>query len=313
MVRAADLRFRGDVAMVAGGCGPRSGELAVFCRPVVTAPAVIRRDGSVLAGGWLPDLARLGELERHLGDGVIEAIVAAVLEAGRLRKRGRRRLMSYPLVIRLMLAMSLMPDASYGEALARVAGLLADVPFALEWHVPTEKVVTDWRVLVPADVMESVFWEAAGPLVSDGEPSAVLRAGMAVCAADGDAGEPRGRAGEPGDVRLHGHRGAGRRGCRAVPAARGADRPRRPGHARRHPRQYAGRGADAAQAAGARPQPARCAAGTTPQSPPTRCPFNATWRHTTRSMTSSQVTASSSLEAIVAGKPQVTVFASGFS
>jgi hypothetical protein len=30
-------------------------------------------------------------------------------------------------------------------------------------------------------------------------------------------------------------------------------------------------------------------------------------------MTSSQVTASSSLEAIVAGKPQVTVFASGFS
>ena len=48
----------------------------------------------------------------------------------------------------------------------------------------------------------------------------------------------------------------------------------------------------------ARPQPARCAAGTTPQSPPTRKPFTATWRHTTRSMTSSQITASSSLEAI---------------
>jgi hypothetical protein len=157
----------------------------VFCRPVVTAPAVIRRDGSVLAGGWLPDLARLGELERHLGDGVIEAIVAAVLEAGRLRKRGRRRLMSYPLVIRLMLAMSLMPDASYGEALARVAGLLADVPFALEWHVPTSKVVTEWRLLIPADVMETLFWQAAGPLIGDDEPSAVTLAGMAVLAADG--------------------------------------------------------------------------------------------------------------------------------
>jgi hypothetical protein len=96
----------------------------VFCRPVVTAPAVVRRDGSVLAGGWLPDFARLGELERHLGDGVIETIVDATLEAGRLRKRTRRRIMSYPLVIRLMLAMSLMPDASYGEALARVAELL---------------------------------------------------------------------------------------------------------------------------------------------------------------------------------------------
>ena len=45
--------------------------------------------------------------------------------------------MSYPLVIRLVIAMTLMPDASYCEALARLAGLLADIPFALEWHVPT--------------------------------------------------------------------------------------------------------------------------------------------------------------------------------
>jgi len=52
-----------------------AGELAVFCRPVVTAPAVARRDGRMLAGGWLPDFVRLGELERHLGGGVIEAIV----------------------------------------------------------------------------------------------------------------------------------------------------------------------------------------------------------------------------------------------
>jgi hypothetical protein len=44
--------------------------------------------------------------------------------------------MSYPLVIRLMIAMTLMPDASYREALARLAGLLADIPFILGWHVP---------------------------------------------------------------------------------------------------------------------------------------------------------------------------------
>jgi hypothetical protein len=31
-------------------------------------------------------------------------------------------MMSYPLVIRLMLAMTLMPDASYCESLARAAG-----------------------------------------------------------------------------------------------------------------------------------------------------------------------------------------------
>src|SRR6266851_2504985 len=169
VVRAAGLQVRGGGTVTAGDAVPSAGELAVFCRPVVTAPAVVRRDGTVLAGGRLPDLVRLGELERHLGDGVIEAITAAALEKGRLRKRERRRIMSYPLVIRLMIAMTLMPD----------------VPFALEWHVPTEKVVTDWRLLVPADVMESVFWEAAGPLIADGEPSAVLLAGMTVCAADG--------------------------------------------------------------------------------------------------------------------------------
>jgi Insertion element 4 transposase N-terminal len=148
VVRAAGLRADGGKTAVPAGAAPARGELAVFCRPVVTAPALIRRDGSVRADGWLPDFVRLGELERHLGDGMIEEMVAAAVEQGRMRqRRRRRRIMSYPLVIRLMLAMTLMPDGSYCEALA---GLLADVPFALEWHVPTEKVITDWRVLVPA-------------------------------------------------------------------------------------------------------------------------------------------------------------------
>ncbi len=185
VVRAADLRVHGGKTAVPVGAVPARGELAVFCRPVVTAPAVPRRDGSVRAGGWLPDFVRLGELERHLGDGVIEEIVTAALEQGRLKKRQRRRIMSYPLVIRLVIAMTLMPDASYRESLARLAGLLADIPFVLEWHVPTEKVITDWRVLVPAPLMEALFWRAAGPLAGDDDPSAVLLAGMMVCAADG--------------------------------------------------------------------------------------------------------------------------------
>lgn len=157
----------------------------MFCRPVATAPAVARRDGTVLADAWLPDLVRLGELERHLGDGVIEEIMGTAIAEGRLKPRQRRRIMSYPLVIRLMLAMALTPDASYCESLARLAGLLAGIPFALEWHVPTEKVVTNWRVPVPTDVMEALFWRAAGPLTGADEPSAVLLAGMMVCAADG--------------------------------------------------------------------------------------------------------------------------------
>jgi hypothetical protein len=167
------------------GRAPLAGEPAVFCRPVVTAPAVVRRDGTVLADAWLPDLVRLGELEAHLGDGVIEAAVDAAVAAGRLKQRQRRRIMSYPLVIRLVIAMTLMPDASYCEALARLAGLLADIPFLLEWHVPTGKVVTDWRLPVPPALLEDLFWQAAGPLIGDDEPSAVLLAGMMVLAADG--------------------------------------------------------------------------------------------------------------------------------
>jgi hypothetical protein len=184
VVRAADVRIHGGT-VTAGETAPSGGELAVFCRPVVTAPAVVRRDGTVLADAWLPDLVRLGELERHLGDGVIEAIVDAELAKGRLKKRERRRIMSYPLVIRLMIAMALMPDASYCEALARLTGLLADIPFTREWHIPTEKVITDWRLPVPPRLAEEIFWRAAGPLVSDDEPSAVLLAGMMVLAADG--------------------------------------------------------------------------------------------------------------------------------
>ena len=84
-----------------------------------------------------------------------------------------------------MIAMTLLPGASYAEAARVLAGLLADIPFTLDWHVPTGKTVTEWRLLVPAEVMEEVFRHAAGPLVGDDEPSAVMLAGMPVNAADG--------------------------------------------------------------------------------------------------------------------------------
>src|SRR6266700_4170445 len=183
-VRSCDLRAHG-LSVTVDGKGPSTGDRAVFFRPVVAAPAFARRDGTVLADAWPPDLIRLGELEAHLGDGVIEELVSAALAAGRLTRRQRRRIMSYPLVIRLMIAMALMPDASYCEALSRLAGLLADIPFRREWHVPTEKVITDWRLPVPPALMEDLFWQASGPLIGDDEPSAVMLAGMPVAAADG--------------------------------------------------------------------------------------------------------------------------------
>src|SRR5205823_2874362 len=50
-----------------GGAGRiRSGELVAFCKVVAVAPAVVRRDGRVQAGGHPAEHARLGVLEERL-------------------------------------------------------------------------------------------------------------------------------------------------------------------------------------------------------------------------------------------------------
>ena len=193
--RVADLRARSG-RLVAGGSGARvvpaagqalpvTGESMTFCHPIVTVPAVVTAAGAVLAGGWLPEFVRLGELEAHLGDGVIEDLVERAIAGGRLTRPERRRLMSLPLTIRLLVAMTLMPGAGSVEGMKRLAGHLADVPFARRWHPPASKVNSQWFRQVPGSVMEELFWIAAGPLVSGDAEGAVLLAGMPVCAVDG--------------------------------------------------------------------------------------------------------------------------------
>lgn len=181
----ADLEFRGSGTVTVAGAALSKGDLALFGRPVVTAPAVICRDGTVRADAWLPDVVRLGELERHLGDGVIEAIADAAVAAGRLRLRQRRRLLSYPLVIRFMIAMTLMPHDPYCGVMASLAGLLEGIPFVMDWHVPTEAAYVGWRMLIPAGLLEEVFWHSAGTLVDAGDPAARTLAGKRVQASDG--------------------------------------------------------------------------------------------------------------------------------
>ena len=197
-VPARDLQVHGSGSVTVAGARPEPGREALFCVPVVTAPAFVRRDGAVLADAWLPDLVRLGVLEAYLGEGVIEKAVEKGLRNGRLPLRERRRLLSCPLVIRLVMAMTLLPGSSYSEAMRTVAGLLAQVPFTLGWHVPTGKSIGEWRPLIPAEVMQEVFWHAAGALAGDDEPSAVMVAGMPADAAGGMlvnvAGTPQNRA-----------------------------------------------------------------------------------------------------------------------
>ena len=66
--------------VVAGTPRIRTGEQLVFVKVAAAAPAVVRRDGKVQAGGHPADHARLGALEQQLdglaGPGVIDEIAA---------------------------------------------------------------------------------------------------------------------------------------------------------------------------------------------------------------------------------------------
>jgi hypothetical protein len=142
----------------------------------VTAPAAPRRDGSVLADGWLPDFVRLGELERHLGGGVIENLVAAALAQGRLKRR--RRLMSYPLVVRLMIAMTLMPDASGLGVLRR--GQLVRGPGAMggdQWAGPSGDGQSPGKRRLPAG--QEVGCPSGPRLGKRGPPGVIVGSGAA--------------------------------------------------------------------------------------------------------------------------------------
>src|SRR5260221_7262483 len=67
--------------VVAGTPQIRTGDQVVFVKVVAVAPAVVRRDGRVQAGGHPADHARLGALEQQLDDlacpGVVGEIAAA--------------------------------------------------------------------------------------------------------------------------------------------------------------------------------------------------------------------------------------------
>jgi hypothetical protein len=86
-----------------------AGTMITFCQPMVPPR---RWCGLVrsLADGWLPDFVRLGELERHIGEDVMEAHAEKAIADRRLTTQKQRRIMSLPLTVRLIVAMKRMPD-----------------------------------------------------------------------------------------------------------------------------------------------------------------------------------------------------------
>jgi hypothetical protein len=163
--------FPSTLVAAGGPSGPvRTGETLLFCHPLVAAPAVVRRGGEVQAGGWLPDHVRLGALERRLGEGVVEEVVARLAAqvvddaAAEDPKKRRDRTMSLPLAARMALAAALTPEAGRREALARLVGLLPTLSWRRPWRVPSSTVCTDWLRRLGDRAAEELFRRAAGPL-----------------------------------------------------------------------------------------------------------------------------------------------------
>ena len=186
-VRVADLVWAdgvdgADLLMPGQARAVRDGDLVAWCTVVAVTPAVLDDNGRIGADGWLPDHVRLGGLEEHLGDGVVEQAVAAFAPAP--NRPERQRLMSLPLVARLVLAMTLLPNASYVEVFAQLVGVLPRVPWVHGWQLPQSTVVTAWRRRLGVAPMKALFTRIAGHLTAATEPGALWH-GLRVATLDG--------------------------------------------------------------------------------------------------------------------------------
>jgi hypothetical protein len=159
-VRVADLvppcgrplAEAGRTALVVAGTPKiRTGDQLVFVKVVAVAPAVVRRDGRIQAGGHPASHARLGAAEQQLDDmvgpGVIDEIAAQATLTGKVKGEARRA-MTAALTIRATVLMALMPDADYGEVMAALLGDLVLVPWQRPYQLPTAKVLPAWRTAV---------------------------------------------------------------------------------------------------------------------------------------------------------------------
>ena len=149
----ADSGGDGRSALLVTGAKPiTAGEPVVWCTVVVTAPAVLRRDGRVQAQGRPCDHARLGaveqEMDHHCGPGMIDRIAADVRPTGKKVKAVARRKMSVAFTVRAVLLMTLMPGADHREVLTTLLGELPEVPWRRPHTVPLGTVPLSWRTAI---------------------------------------------------------------------------------------------------------------------------------------------------------------------
>jgi hypothetical protein len=145
-----DLADGDRSALVIGGTERiRAGGAVVFCKVVAVAGAQVKRDGQVRAKGSPVHHATLGPLEERLesqaGPGAIGGIAGQAPLGARFVKGQRERLLARAFMIRVIVLMTLMPQAPAGEVIAALAGDLALVPWARPWRPAPARAAGDWR------------------------------------------------------------------------------------------------------------------------------------------------------------------------
>jgi hypothetical protein len=145
-----DLGDADRSALVIGGTDRiRTRDDVVFCKVVVVAEAQVRRDGQVRAKGSPVHHATLGPLEERLesqaGPGAAGGIAGRAPLDARFVKGRRERLLARAFMIRVIVGMTLMPQARIGDVIAALAGDLALVPWARPWRPASARAAGDWR------------------------------------------------------------------------------------------------------------------------------------------------------------------------
>jgi hypothetical protein len=141
-----DLGEADRSALVVGGTKTiATGGAVVFCKVVAVAEAQVKRDGQVRAKGSPVRHATLGPLEGKAGPGAVSGIAGRSPLGARFVKGERERLLARAFMIRVIVLMTLMPDAPVQDVIAALAGDLALVPWARPWRPASARAAGDWR------------------------------------------------------------------------------------------------------------------------------------------------------------------------
>jgi hypothetical protein len=205
-----DLGEAARSALVIGGTEKiRAGGAVVFVKVVAVAEARVKRDGQVRAKGSPVHHATLGPLEDKAGPGVAGGIAGRAPLGARFVKGERERLLARAFMIRVIVLMTLMPEARVQDVIAALAGDLALVPWARPWRPASARAAGDWR-----NALGPVPPERRMPWCGDHREKTAAEGRVA----GRDAAAGPGHAREQGVLRHRGHQ----RRQRPVPVPAGA-------------------------------------------------------------------------------------------